>query len=62
MNLSKDLIGSAQKRVVAWQRVSKNTFDLTFGIELNYYLMKNEQSIKNRFNEGKLMEAMKINL
>jgi hypothetical protein len=49
MALSKDLIGSAQKRIVAWQRVDKRRFDLVFGIELDQYLVKYGQTIKDKF-------------
>ncbi len=49
MALSSDLIGSAQKRIVAWQRVDKRRFDLVFGIELDQYLVKYSQTIKDKF-------------
>jgi len=32
MILSKDMINSAQKKIIAWQRVDKHRFDLIFGM------------------------------
>ena len=62
MNLSKDLITSAQKRIIPWQRVDKRRFDLIFGIELDKYLSKYGQTIKDKFQEPKFIKALKVNI
>lgn len=50
MGLSKDLIISAQKRIVSWQRVDEKRIYMMIGCDLNKYLEANKEKIMRKFN------------